>query len=67
MFTGGGRLEVRCHGDRQDLPVGVCDCVRPGDRGPVRSTAVWLRLVTTALSETALSDTLSTNQGRVAE
>lgn len=30
-LTGPGRLEVCCHGDRQDLPVGLCPCVYPGN------------------------------------
>lgn len=46
LHAGGGRLEVRCHGDRQNLPLGVCDRVRPGNRGPLPPASLRLRLVT---------------------
>lgn len=44
--TGGGRLEVCRHGDRQNLPLGVCDRVRPGNDGAVPPASLWLRLLT---------------------
>lgn len=44
--TGGGRLEIRCHGDRQNLPLGVCDRVCPGNNRPVPPASLWLCLLT---------------------
>lgn len=36
---GGGRLEVRRHGHRQDLPVGFCDSVCAGNTGTLPPAA----------------------------
>lgn len=38
--TGSGRLEVRGHGHRQDLPLGLRPGVHPGDRWPLPTTSV---------------------------
>lgn len=33
IFSGGGWLEIRCHGHRQDFPLGFCDSVCAGNTG----------------------------------
>lgn len=38
-ITGSGWLEVCCHGDRQDLPVGFCPGVHPGNSWPLSSAS----------------------------
>lgn len=45
-LAGGRWLEVCCHGDWQNLPMGFCDRVCPGDSGPLPSTPFWIRLIT---------------------
>lgn len=38
--TGRGGLEVRGHGGRPTVPVGVCGCVRAGHRGTLPASAL---------------------------
>lgn len=45
-FSGGGWLEVCCHGDRQDIPLGLHNGLHPWNPGPLPAACYWLSVIT---------------------